>query len=254
MKWRISTNTTIMPTTKMRPDSGLSLLLFDIDGTLILGGGAGEGALFAAMEKGFGRTAGFDSINMAGATDQKIARELLVANDLAVTEENMATVIENYLEALHHLMPAKGGVLLPGIVELLDVLHAREDCVLGLLTGNVRRGAEIKLSHFGVWHYFPFGAFADDHHDRNELGPFARQRALEYHGESFPAEKIFVLGDTPRDIECSRAFGANAVAIGTGKYSLQELAAHQPDFLFADLSDTQAVVQALLGPAATPHK
>jgi phosphoglycolate phosphatase len=137
-------------------------------------------------------------------------------------------------------------VLLPGIVELLEELHGRADCALGLLTGNVRKGAEIKLSHFGVWHFFPFGAFADDHHERNQLGPFARQRALEHHGEHFPPEKIFVLGDTPRDIECSRAFGAKSVAIATGKYSIQELASQKPDFLFADLKNTHQVVRTLL--------
>jgi len=229
-------------------DSTRSLLLFDIDGTLILGGGAGERALYVAMEKGFGRTRGFDTINMAGATDKLIARELLEANELPVTDQNIAAVIENYLEALHDLMPSGGGILLPGIMELLEELHSRSDCALGLLTGNVRRGAEIKLTHFGVWHFFPFGAFADDHQERNHLGPFARQRAIDHHGEHFPLQKIFVLGDTPRDIECGKAFGANTVAIATGKYPLQELATHQPDYLFADLGDTHQVVQTLLGP------
>ena len=223
------------------------LWLFDIDGTLILGKGAGEKALLEAMRRAFGLTVGFENIVLAGATDKKIAHELLEANGLPITDENVAAVIENYLEVLQDLMHPHGGELLPGIIGLLEALSARPDCAVGLLTGNVRRGAEIKLRHFGVWHFFPFGAFADDHHDRNELGEFARQRALEYHGKEFPPERIFVLGDTPKDIACGRALGAKTVAIATGQYSLKELAEHRPDFLLADLSDTEAVLRNLLG-------
>jgi phosphoglycolate phosphatase-like HAD superfamily hydrolase len=98
-----------------------------------------------------------------------------------------------------------------------------------------------------VWNFFEFGAFADDHHDRNELGKFARARAFERHGIEFPAERIYVIGDTPRDIECGRAIGAKTVAIATGHYSMAELAGHEPDFLFEDFSDTQRVLDCLLG-------
>jgi phosphoglycolate phosphatase-like HAD superfamily hydrolase len=105
----------------------------------------------------------------------------------------------------------------------------------------------LKLSHYGVWEFFEFGAFADDHHDRNELGHFARARALEIHGEDFPPERIYVIGDTPKDIACGKAIGAKTVAIATGNYSLQELSSHQPDFVFADFSETDLVLEALLG-------
>jgi phosphoglycolate phosphatase-like HAD superfamily hydrolase len=151
---------------------------------------------------------------------------------------------------VHHLaleLPKREGRVLPGIVELLDALHRREDCVLGLLTGNIEKGAELKLSHYGVWDYFEFGAFADDHVDRNKLGPVAHSRAVEKHGISFDARYVYVLGDTPRDIDCARAAGFVAVAIATGSYGKDELAAHQPDFLFEDLSDTKGVMEALLG-------
>jgi len=225
------------------------LLLFDIDGTLILGGGAGEGALFQAMQDCFGLTGGFDRINMAGATDKAIAMELLSANELEPSPENIAKLLDRYLEVLEEKLPQQGGILLPGIVELLEDLTHRADCVLGLLTGNIRKGAEIKLQHFGVWHFFSFGAFADDHHDRNQLGDYAKARALEHHGEEFPPERIYVIGDTPKDIACGKAFGARTVAIATGKYPLQELAAHQPDFLFADLSQPAKVIEALFAEA-----
>jgi phosphoglycolate phosphatase len=114
-----------------------------------------------------------------------------------------------------------------------------------LLTGNLVRGAELKLTHYGVWDYFEFGAYADDHHDRNALGPFAQARAKEKHGIEFAAEDIFVLGDTPHDVACARAIGAKAVAIATGRHNRAELEACHPDFLFDDLSDVRAALQAM---------
>jgi phosphoglycolate phosphatase-like HAD superfamily hydrolase len=221
------------------------LLLFDIDGTLIVSGGAGENALKDAMRERFGVEEDLAGITLAGATDALIARKLLAKHDLPDTPENTTGLLDSYLHHLAGRMPRHNGTLLPGIVALLERLKDRPDCVLALLTGNLARGAEIKLSHYGVWHYFGFGAFADDHHDRNELGPFARARAHEHHGEDFPPERIFVIGDTPKDIECGRAIGAKTVAIATGQYSVTELAAHAPDHLFTDLGDTDAVLGAL---------
>lgn len=222
------------------------LLLFDIDGTLLISGGAGENALKDAMRDRFGVEEDLSGIVLAGATDALIARKLLAKHHLPDTTENISALLDSYLHHLAGRMPRHTGTLLPGIVELLERLKDRSDCVLALLTGNLRRGAEIKLSHYGVWDYFGFGAFADDHHDRNELGPFARTRAHELHGEEFPPERIFVIGDTPKDIECGRAIGAKTVAIATGHYPVTDLAEHRPDFLFADLSDTDAVLRALL--------
>jgi phosphoglycolate phosphatase-like HAD superfamily hydrolase len=222
------------------------LLLFDIDGTLITSGGAGEGAIADAMKVRFGVEEDFAGIVLAGATDALIARNLLAKHGLDVTPENITALLDAYLHALSGRVPRHKGRVLPGIVTLLDRLKIHPECVLGLLTGNVVRGAEIKLGHYGVWDYFEFGAFADDHHDRNELGKFARSRALEKHGEEIPPERIYVIGDTPRDIECGRAIGAKTVAIATGTYSREELAGHTPDFLFDDLSDTDAVLRSLL--------
>jgi len=222
------------------------LFLFDIDGTLLTSGGAGAGALADAMMSRFEIVEDFAGITLAGATDELIARALLLKHGLEVTAENTAALLDSYLHHLPHRLPRHDGALLPGIIPILDALSAREDVVLALLTGNLVRGAKIKLGHFGVWDYFEFGAFSDDHHDRNELGKFAQARAFEKHGEEFPPDRIFVIGDTPRDIECGRAIGARTVAIATGDYSRDELAAHNPDFLFDDLSDTSAVLSALL--------
>jgi phosphoglycolate phosphatase-like HAD superfamily hydrolase len=223
------------------------LLLFDIDGTLITSGGAGEAALKDAMRSRFAVEEDLAGIILAGATDARIARELLEKHGISVSPENVAALLDTYLGHLVERIGRHDGKLLPGIVPLLNVLSKRGDAVLALLTGNVSRGAEIKLTHYGVWDFFEFGAFADDHHDRNELGKFARARALERHGEEFPPSRIYVIGDTPKDIECGRAIGACTVAIATGHYSAAELKEHSPDFLFEDLSDTDRVVSHLFG-------
>jgi phosphoglycolate phosphatase-like HAD superfamily hydrolase len=223
------------------------LLLFDIDGTLITSGGAGEAALKDAMRSRFDVEEDLDGIILAGATDARIARELLQKHSIAVSAENVAALLDTYLGHLDERIGRHDGKLLPGILPLLKALSERSDAVLALLTGNVSRGAEIKLTHYGVWDFFEFGAFADDHHDRNELGKFARARALERHGEEFPPSRIYVIGDTPKDIECGRAIGACTFAIATGHYSSAELRDHAPDFLFEDLSDTARVVALLLG-------
>jgi phosphoglycolate phosphatase len=222
------------------------LLLFDIDGTLITSGGAGERALCEAMQDRFGVPEDLKGITLAGATDALIARLMLEKNGIEATPENCTALLDAYLKRLTGRMSLHQGRLLPGIVELLTRLKQEPSCVLALLTGNLVRGAEIKLTHYGVWDFFEFGAFADDHHDRNELGRFARSRATEAHGIDFPARAVCVIGDTPRDIECGKVIGARTVAIATGNYSQEDLALHQPDYLFADLSDTEAVVAALL--------
>lgn len=221
------------------------LFLFDIDGTLITSGGAGEGALIDAMRSRFDVSEDLSGILLAGATDAAIARLLLEKHGLEVTPENQTALLDGYLHHLAERMGRHDGRVLPGILDLLEKLREHPEAVVGLLTGNVVRGAEIKLRHYGMWDYFAFGAFADDHHDRNELGPFARRRALEFHGTEIPPERIYVLGDTPRDIACGRVIGAKTVAIATGHYSEADLADHRPDFLFPDLRDTRAVMDAL---------
>lgn len=226
--------------------SSRRLFLFDIDGTLITSGGAGEAALARAMNARFGVEEDFGGVVLAGSTDARIARCLLEKHGLAASAENVAALLDSYLHHLADCMPAHSGRVLPGILPVLEALRAHPDAVLALLTGNLIRGAEIKLRHYGVWDYFEFGAFADDHHDRNELGKFASARAVEKHGGEFPPDRIFVIGDTPKDIECGRAIGAKTVAIATGIHSRQQLAAHTPDFLFDDFSDTKAALDVLL--------
>jgi phosphoglycolate phosphatase-like HAD superfamily hydrolase len=218
------------------------LYLFDIDGTLITSGGAGVTSFSEAVQELCGSLAPLEGINFAGNTDTGIARSVLLAAGMEPSQENIMALLDAYLGKLSDRIHLHQGGLLPGIIPLLEKMNKCPDCVLALLTGNLAAGARVKLSHYGVWHYFGFGAYADDHHVRNELGPVAMTRALEKHGEEFTPDRIYVIGDTPRDIECGKVFGAVTVAVATGHYSREELASHAPDFLFDDFSDVDAVL------------
>ena len=221
------------------------LLLFDIDGTLIQSGGAGLFALQRVLADRFGIQDDLQDIEIAGMTDSGIVANILRKHKIPGSHENVAVFLDSYVHFLSLELPQRSGALLPGVLELLEKLKARPLVVLGLLTGNVSRGAKLKLEHYGVWHFFEFGAFADDHHDRNELGPFAQARAREKHGQEFSAAQIDVIGDTPRDIACGKAIEARTIAIATGSCPRQELARHHPDFLFDDLSNVDEVIRML---------
>jgi len=221
------------------------LLLFDIDGTLIHSGGAGVHALKSAFKERFGIDDDLRDIEIAGMTDSGIVVSILNKHKIPATNENVSAFLDSYVHFLSSELPRRKGKLLPGVLELLERLKSRPHLVLALLTGNVSRGAQLKLEHYGVWHFFEFGAFADDHRDRNRLGPFARARASERHGREFSASEIDVIGDTPRDIACGRALGARTIAVATGTWSRDRLAEHQPDFLVDDLSNVEKVIHTL---------
>src|SRR5438046_1261328 len=221
------------------------LLLFDIDGTLIHSGGAGVHALKSAFRERFGIADDLHGIEIAGMTDSGIVVSILNKHKIPATTENISAFLDSYVHILSLELPRRRGKLLPGVLELLQRLKSRRHLVLAILTGNVSRGAQLKLEHYGVWHFFEFGAFADDHHDRNRLGTVARARAKEKHGRQFSASEIDVIGDTPRDIACGKAFGARTIAVATGRWSHDELAKYQPDFLIDDLSNVDDVIHTL---------
>src|SRR5881275_872492 len=221
------------------------LLLFDIDGTLIHSGGAGVQALKSAFKERFGITDDLHDIEIAGMTDSGIVVSILKKHKIAATNENVSAFLDSYVHFLSLELPRCEGKLLPGVLELLKKLKLRPHLVLGLLTGNVSRGAQLKLEHYGVWHFFEFGAFADDHQDRNELGAFARARAQEKHGREFSEDEIDVIGDTPRDIACGKALGARTIAVATGMWSREKLAEYHPDILIDDLSDVDRLIDTL---------
>jgi phosphoglycolate phosphatase-like HAD superfamily hydrolase len=221
------------------------LLLWDIDGTLITSGGGGDSALERAIQERFGTDDALRDIEIAGRTDRHIAMSILRKYGVEPTPEAVSSFLDVYLRWLGELLPNLNGRVLPGVQQILDRLHGNPERVLALLTGNLRRGAELKLSRYGLWHYFDFGAFADDHHDRNELGAFARRRAQEDHGHEFEAAAIDVIGDTGHDIACGKIFGARTIAVATGTWTREQLAQHEPDFLFDDLSDSEQVIATL---------
>jgi phosphoglycolate phosphatase-like HAD superfamily hydrolase len=221
------------------------LLLFDIDGTLVSTGGAGVVALKRVVEERYGAKDDFHDIEIAGCTDANIAADILRKYGEPQGEEDVRKFLDEYVGFLSETLTITDGQILPGMLEILTQMKVRPDRVLGLLTGNVKRGAKLKLQHYGLWDFFEFGAFADDHQDRNQLGEFARTRAHEKHGHEFDAARIDVIGDTPRDIACGKAFGARTVAVATGTWSREQLSSHQPDFLFDDLSDVAEVMRVL---------
>ena len=221
------------------------LLLFDIDGTLIHSGGAGVHALKSAFRERFGIADDLQDIEIAGMTDSGIVISILNKHKIPATNENVSAFLDSYVHFLSLELPRRKGKLLPGVLELLERLKSRPHLVLALLTGNVSRGAQLKLEHYGVWHFFEFGAFADDHQDRNRLGPFARARAKEKHSREFSTSEIDVIGDTPRDIACGKAFGARTIAVASGTWSREQLAEYQPDFLIDDLSNVKRIIDTL---------
>ena len=221
------------------------LLLFDIDGTLINSGGAGIEALKRALKERFKIEDDLEDIEIAGMTDSGIIISILNKHKIPANAENVTAFLDSYVHFLSHELPRRKGKLLPGVLELLEKLKARKHVVLALLTGNVSRGAQLKLGHYGVWHFFEFGAFADDHTDRNRLGSFAQARAKEKHGREFTSAEIDVIGDTPRDIACGKALGARTIAVATGTWNREKLAEHKPDILIDDFSDVERLIDTL---------
>ena len=216
------------------------LVLFDIDGTLVLTGGAGLRAMNKACAELVGHAEALAGIPVAGRTDRVILSDVVQRIGRELDEPLLEHLRDRYLahlaEEIQH--PGRGprGVM-PGIRPLLDTLHERDDVFLGLLTGNFEEGARIKLEHFDLWKYFRCGAYADDAADRNALVPFALQRARGCGLPEVGPRDILVVGDTPHDVACARAVGAVAVGVATGGFTTAQLDESGADVVFEDLSD-----------------
>ena len=227
------------------------LVLFDIDGTLLRSDGAGRRAMEGALSRVFG-SPGDARYHYDGKTDRQIVRELMrrEGHDDAAIDARLDDVMLMYLERVRHELAtgAKRVTRLPGVCALLDTLEARDDVVLGLLTGNIAEGAAAKLAAAEIdITRFRVNAFGSDHEHRPRLPEIAQARAREQLGVELTGHAIVVIGDTPADIDCARSVGARTIAVATGRYSTEELAEHRPTAVFADLSDTHAVVAAILG-------
>ena len=222
------------------------LLLWDIDGTILHTGKAGETALGRAMEKLYGINRGLQGLEIAGRTDKWIVEQLLGRDGKPNGLEEVGQFLDVYVELLADELPRRNGGLHPGVLGILEEAHQRPELVQALLTGNIEKGARLKLTRYGVNHFFDFGAFADDSSIRNELGPHAKRRAEEKHGEEFPPERIFVIGDTPHDVACARAIGAKAIAVATGSFTKRQLKDCGADAVFTDLAHPKAFFDLLI--------
>lgn len=214
------------------------VLLWDIDGTLISGGGAGERALEKTAKAFLGKDISIQSIDYHGRTDRRISRMFYEHTGHRPSDDEVATFTVRYLEILREEIQASPEAhLKPGILDILAKVEEHPDFAQGLLTGNLPEGAKTKLEHFNLWPYFPFGAFADHAEERNELAPHALRLVRQQISPDFPPERLIVIGDTPHDVTCGKHIGALTVAVATGNYSLRQLQQATPDAAFADFHD-----------------
>ena len=217
------------------------LVLFDIDGTLLHTGGAGIKAFAKVFATEFGAVDGFERLKFAGRTDISLVREFFNHHRIVATPENFERFFERYVFWLDHILAQCESRTCQGVREFIGDLRALpQPPLLGLLTGNIRLGAEIKLRHFNLWDLFETGGFADDHEERDHIAAIAHQRGSRLLKENLRGEQVLVIGDTPLDIRCARAIGAKVLAVATGGHSLEELKTYTPDWGVADLTRVKA--------------
>jgi phosphoglycolate phosphatase-like HAD superfamily hydrolase len=224
------------------------VVLFDIDGTLVLTGGAGMRAMNRACEEIAGAREALHEVPVAGRTDWIILHDAMRKLGRELGDELLSTIRSRYVHYLREEIRHRGhGIkdVLPGVRELLDQLSVRDDVFLGLVTGNFEEGARIKLEYFDLWRYFRCGAYGEDAQDRNALVPFALDRARKCGLDPSTTHDVIVVGDTPHDVACARAVGATPVGVATGSYTVEQIAASGADIVFSDLSDSAAFLALL---------
>lgn len=223
--------------------STIRLLLFDVDGTLVLGNRGNRRWFAEALIEVFGSAGDIDGHSFSGKIDPQIVTELLTGAGmgLAEIESGLPRVKEAYLSRLQKNLKPEHLRLLPNVLELLERLRTRREVILGLLTGNWEAGARIKLECFDLNRYFPFGAFSDGQRCRGDLPPVALQRAAAATGRQFAAAETLIIGDSVLDIECAQQYGMKSLAVATGYTELAALAAAGPDWVVASLNDAHRV-------------
>ncbi|HEY6065181.1 MAG TPA: HAD hydrolase-like protein [Thermoanaerobaculia bacterium] len=228
--------------------NGARLVLFDVDGTLLSAGRAARESILAALSSVLGWEGSADGNDFSGKTDPQILREL-VADAVGATrfETTLPDVLDRYVEELGRRLRPEAVVPKPGIPRLLERLAREPRVTLGLLTGNIERGARMKLEPPGFNRYFPFGAFGDDSADRYRLPAVAAARARERTGREFSGGSVVIVGDSIHDVLCGRSLGARAIAVATGPTTAERLAAERPDALFSDFGDVERAAEAILG-------
>jgi phosphoglycolate phosphatase-like HAD superfamily hydrolase len=223
----------------------MKFILFDIDGTLLDSGGAGTRALNSAFEEIFAVKDAFRSISMAGKTDMQILKEAFERYHVDYSNGIMPEFYRSYTRYLRENMRNASGHIKPGIREALRELQARKEYVLGLLTGNIEEGARIKLDYFWLNSFFDIGAFGNDDEDRDRLLPIAVEKLFKRNSLRVSFRDCVVIGDTPRDVSCSKPYGAFSLAVATGPYSAGTLFEAGADVVLKDLSDTAAFMSVI---------
>ncbi len=211
------------------------LVLFDIDGTLLTAGGAGTRSMNLALKELFGIEEAFRNISMAGKTDIEIMKEGLRMHRIAYLDGNVEKMKDMYLKFLVTEIDNPHRRLYPGIRTALEVLQ-KNSIPLGLLTGNLEKGARIKLGACGAYNYFLDGAFGSDHEDRDMLLPIAIQK-FSARGFDFNFRDCIIIGDTPRDVRCAKIHDAQCIAVATGPYSREDLLCSGADIVLDSLED-----------------
>jgi phosphoglycolate phosphatase-like HAD superfamily hydrolase len=217
------------------------LVLFDIDGTLVHTGHAGTRAFSKTFAMEFGLHHGAERMRFAGRTDTNLVREFFGIHGTPASPENFRRFFDHYVFWLEHIVSQNTGKECPGVRKFIgDLLALPNPPMLGLLTGNIQLGAEIKLRQFGLWEIFEMGGFADDHEDRNYIAAAAHKRGCRVLKRELRGEEIVVIGDTPFDVRCGKFIGAKVLAVATGGATLEELKNHKPDWAVENLSDVSA--------------
>lgn len=221
------------------------LVLFDIDGTLIHTQQAGVRAFLNALKSEFNVANPTQEISFAGRTDKSLVREFFNFHGIEATEENFKRFFDSYVFWLDYMLRHTHGELGPGVDHFICNLKAQKNPpLIGLLTGNIRLGAEIKLHYFYLWEYFQMGIFGDESEDRNQLAALGLERGRALLGKDLKPEEIVVVGDTVLDVACAHSIGARCLAVCTGGSTHEELAQKKPEWLVQNLSKIQ--VRAIL--------
>ncbi len=212
-----------------------------------MSGGAGKRAMNLAFEQLYGHQNILNDISLSGRTDDLILRDAFHKIGMNMTFSALEAYKKVYFNVVEKEMqiPNREKRIMPGISKLLPALHEQENIYLGLLTGNWQTSGYVKIRHFGLDGYFPFGAFSDDSSDRSALVPVAVQRFTERHGFQPDPKDIYVIGDTPRDVLAAKPHNVKTVAVAAAAHSADELAQSEPDYLFPDLSDFDKVMHVL---------
>jgi len=216
------------------------LLLFDIDGTLITGRGVPKKVAIDVIQKRFPDFENGHHIHFNGMTDPLIVQQVLASNNhkIELDDPIIDVILDEFLAELKiHVTPENPPDILPGVYKVLDACTQNENVFLGLVTGNMMHGAKIKLSAAGLYKYFAIGAFGSDHWNRNQLPPIAIDRAEQYFAQDFSKEDIWIIGDSPKDVECAKVNGLKCLAVLTGKMEKEIMLNAGADFVMNDLSN-----------------